>query len=1047
MKGSRSSRRPPKEVWPPRLRGDFGEPHTPHAVDRILVAAILGLGALGVLNLLSLSERELAVHQAACVLLGLILMLVLARWRGPERRLLGRGVYAIAVLLLLSVVVGGTHAFGARRWLSIGSVVFQPSELAKLGLLLVLAEVLGAVPAHRHRLLAAVFIAAVPIGLTLVEPDLSTAALLAVIAACALVLARVRLRHIVGIVAVGALLLIPAEHLLRPYQSARLHAFLNGGGDVQGTGWSVLQAHIAIGSGGLSGASVLPRNLLSTFLPARETDLAFASIIEQRGLLAGAAVLACAAVVVWRLVVAAGRARTPQGALIASGLAALTGVEVLINVGGNLGLLPLAGVPCPLLSAGGTATVVHLAALGLVFGEVREAQVRQLWQMPRWRRRRPRLAALTALVLSVGLVALGVSAAQLQRTQGSQLRTAAVNQATRTIRVPAERGLIVDRHGAVLASDVGTSDVMVIPDLIEAQADGVQELATMLGQTSQELLRRLARHDAGIASTVAIAVPAPVAARIQALGLPGVLVVATDQRRYPVGPLLAPLLGFAGIATPDDVAALGAVAPGTIVGRAGLEREYDHVLRGLDGQQSVIVDATGRVVGLTSSRRPVTGGTLQLSVDLGLQQAAAAALSTALQGVPGQPRGDEGTAVVMDAQTGQILAMVSLPAYDDNIFGPPIDLGALARAWKGAGDPFLEHATQTALTPGSTFKLVLGAADAATGIVPPQRIVPTGAAFKYGNVVFHNWEALPPQSLPQAIAWSNDVYFYKLALALGPERIAGVARQLGVGVPSGIDLPGEVAGIMGTPESVAAAGGTWYAGSTVILGIGQGAVAATPLQVTRWTAGLANGAMVTPSLGMDAVAPGADTVVPLAHPAPQPLSFARSLGPVRDGMRRAVLEGTGTQLLPLHIDAGGKTGTAEDPSTPSGGADAWFTAAAPMNHPEVAVTVTVRGGGEGYYTAEPAVQSILSYWLAHKAAILSTTPPAAASNPALRAPTPTAAQTPVAAAPAPPHPAAAYAPARPKPTPAPRPTPRPTGRKPRSLWAATAGRPRPPQRK
>lgn len=963
------------ETWPPRMDGAEASAAPAVASDRLLVAAVLVLAGLGIGNLLSLDETSLALRQLLYVAAGLAAMFFVARWRGGERRLLGRTVYGIAVFLLAVVTAAGIHVNGARRWLAVGSVAFQPSELAKLGLVLVLAEVLGGETARRHRLLVALGLAGVPVALTLIEPDLSTAALLGMATLGSLVLARVRLTHTLAVVAGAATLLVPAEHLLRPYQAARLHAFLSGG-DPLSTGWSTLQAHIAIASGGLSGASILPRRLLATFLPARESDLAFASLVEQRGLLAGVAVLVAAAVLVWRLVVLAGRARSLEGALVAAGLALLTGVEVLVNVGGNLGVLPLAGVPCPFLSLGGTAAVAHLLALGMVLGEAREGEARRLWRPPRWRRRRPRLSVSGAGALAAGLGVLGLLAAQLQAGEGTVLQAAALREATRAVRLPAPRGPIVDRHGVVLAADTGDRRVLVVPDLAARTPGNLSRLAALLGEPPADLRRRLDTPpaDGGVAVVAADRLPASAAAPIEAAQLPGVFVVDAGDRRYPYGPLLAPVLGFAGVATPQDVADLGPLPPGEIVGRTGVERSYDRVLRGRDGAQRVLVDAHGTVVGLGPRTAPLPGQTVQLSLDLGLQQTAAAALAGALRGVPGQPRGDEGAVVVMDPRDGALLALVSLPAYDDNVLGPPVDVAALARAAAEPGDPFLNHATQVALPPGSTFKLVVAAADMATGVVPPDLVVPTGGSFHFGGAVFHNWTNLPPQNLPQAIAWSNDVYFYKLALALGPERIAAVARELGVGERTGVDLPAEAAGFVGTPHTVAARGETWYPGSTVILGIGQGYVTATPLQVARWTAAVATGKLVTPHLGLVTSGAGA-TAAEVTSPAPRPLPFADQLNPVRTGMRQAVLEGTGTQLRDLGLDAGSKTGTAEDPGTPSHGADAWFTAAAPLSDPRIVVTVMVRGGGEGFYTAEPVARAVLAYWAAHRDAIAATTPP------------------------------------------------------------------------
>jgi cell division protein FtsI/penicillin-binding protein 2/cell division protein FtsW (lipid II flippase) len=951
----------------------------PRWLDRPLVAAALAMALLGVLNLVSIGEYVVAVHQVVALALGCAAMVPLARLRIATWWSLARGTYVVAVVMLLAATVIGAHAYGARRWLGVGALVVQPSELAKVGMLFLLAHILAG-PCTRRRVALALGVGIVPIALTLVEPDLSTALLLAALLLLLLVLARVPLR-VVGVLLAGAAVLAPlGERLLRPYQLARLHTFLGSGADAQ-AGWTVLQAHIAVASGGIIGPSpAVPHRLLAQYLPARESDLAFASLVEQHGLVAGAVVLLVAVVLVSRLVAAARQARTPTGSLFAAGLAALVGTEVVVSVAGNLGLLPLAGVPCPLLSAGGTAAVVHLLALGVVIGSRRDAETRRLWRLPRWRRLHPRLARCLAVGVAAALVVSGVTAATLQG-EGAGLRKAGVDQALRSVRVPAERGLIVDRHGVPLAVPDPSSDVLAVPAVLRSSPTAEAALGRLLGRPAAAVDALLPHDDTALSVPVARDLPPSLAQEIDAAHVPGVVVVPSPRRHYPAGALLGPMLGFVGVATPDDVARLGPLPSGAVVGRTGVESQYDSVLRGTDGALRLLVDPLGRAVATAGFRPSTPGSTVRLSIDLGLQRAAGAALAAALRGPGGQPRGDQGAAVVMDARTGELLALVSLPSYDDNVFGPPVDVPRLLGALAGGGDPFLDHATQTTAPPGSTFKLVVGSADAVDKAIPPDAVIPTGYALAYGGAVFHNWSALPPQDLPEAIAWSNDVYFYKLAIALGADRIVSVARALGVGQRTGVDLPDEAAAHLGTPRSVTQSGGVWYPGTTVILGIGQGQVTATPLQVARWTAAVASGDLVTPHLGLDVIGPRG--ISPLTGAAPAPLPFAGQLGPIRQGLRLAVVQGTGTQLADLPAAAGGKTGTAEDPSAPGGEPDAWFTGVVPVDHPQIAVTVLVRGGGEGYDTAEPAAAAILRYYLAHRAEILAGMPP---PPPPVRAP-------------------------------------------------------------
>jgi len=313
------------------------------------------------------------------------------------------------------------------------------------------------------------------------------------------------------------------------------------------------------------------------------------------------------------------------------------------------------------------------------------------------------------------------------------------------------------------------------------------------------------------------------------------------------------------------------------------------------------------------------------------------------------------------------------------------------------------------MPPGSTFKLVTAAADAADDAIPPSTVIPTGCSYTYDGIHYANWECLPPQDLPEAIAWSNDVYFYQLALALGPQRLARVATELGVGGLTGIDLPlGEQsAGEFFYPGRMPA-GDTWYPGVTPMMGIGQGYTAVTPLQDARWLDAVATGRLVTPHLGV-AVAGGAG-VTPLLHLAAAALPFAAQLAPVRAGLALEVTQGTGTMLRNLPEPAGGKTGTAQDPSAPHGGPDAWYDAVYPVDDPQVVVLCAVHGGGQGYYDCEPSVDQLLQYFAANQAGIMSTKPPPptgapAPGRPASSSPAPTPGVAAGAARPSSPSPA------------------------------------------
>ncbi len=931
--------------------------------DPLLWLGIAGLAGLGIVNLLGLGDDNAAAHQLLTLGIGVLVAALLSRTRMRVWVVLARAAYAVSVLLLVAVVVAGSHGvYGSKRWLEVGSTLFQPSEFAKIALLLVLADILGN-QGRRHRYLIALAVAAVPIGLTLVEPDLSTSGLLIIILAAVSIQARVRARSLLA-TALGAMALAPIGlHLLQPYQLQRLQGFLSGGSGALGSGWTVLQAHIAVASGGLLGrGSLVPYSLLSQYLPARETDLALVSLVEQRGLAAGAAVFVFTALVMWRMIAITRQARTQAAGLVGSGFVVLLGIEVVVSAAGGIGLLPLAGVPCPFISAGGSSAVAHLAAVGIALGIARDARARVLWRAPRPMRRMPRLVRVSALGLALALIGTGIGMLQLQTTNGAALRAAALAEVTRSVDLPAPRGEIVDRHGQPIVYDVNAWQVVVIPGLLADDSAAVTRLARLLGEPPVKLLDSIAAAASKLSLDLPGSVSAAVEVKIQAANLPGVILNPSYQLVDPYASLLGSLIGTTGPEWADQVAQLGLLPPGDVVGHSGLEEEYDSDLRGQDGVQRVMVDPFGSAVAMSGTVAPVAGQNLQLSIDLGLEKEAAAVLQPSMAGAyPQSQSGDWGTMIVMDAKTGAILAMA------------------------GQGGEGAANAVEAEMPPGSTFKLVTAAEDVASNAIPPSRVITTGCSYTYEGIHYANWECLPPQDLPEAIAWSNDVYFYQLALAEGPQRLAQMATELGVGQLSGIDLPTQMQnpGQFYYPGHMPA-GDLWYPGVTPMMGIGQGYTAVTPIQNIRWLDAVATGQLVTPHLGLAVSTTSSPTTLSFTS---TPLSFAGKLGPVQEGLALEVTRGTGTMLRNLPQPAGGKTGTAQDASAPHGGPDGWYDAVYPINNPQVVVLCGVHGGGQGYYDCEPSVDQLLQYFAANQAEIMSTTPLPASPGPAAEGPT------------------------------------------------------------
>ncbi|MGV9861376.1 FtsW/RodA/SpoVE family cell cycle protein [Rhodococcus koreensis] len=934
--------------------------------DPWIVGAAIVLVVLGLLNLTATGMTGHAVRHLLFAVAGLAIMWVVSRLRISDLRAFGWAVFAVATLLLAAVPLAGVATKGAQRWLNFGVFTVQPSELAKLALILVPAGMLAG-GFTLARFAATLAIAAVPVALVAVQPDLSTAVMLVATTGFMLILARVPLLPLVPLFVMGIASLPLAVLFLRPYQLERVHVFLSSNADPAGAGWAELQANIAIGSGGLWGLARDPLyDVRAQFLPESEHDLAFASLVYGWGLIAGLAVVVATSVIVWRAALAARTARTREAALVAAGIGGLFGIHALVSIGQSLSLLPHTGMPIPLFSYGGTAAIVGFAAIGLVLAVRRDGVARPLWAPDPRRRRRPRGMSAGTMTMIAALVAMSVFAWQVQHDRGAEYRAMSDAQMMRCIRLPAERGLIVDRNGVPLVVNVAEYAVAVVARMFEDSDDDARNrLAALLTKSPDELSDLIDAGGEG-ETQVAVGTVAPdQARRIVDAHLPGVLVVPSGRRQYPYGAVLASILGHVGVADADDMERWPHLALGSRVGKAGLEKQYDALLRGSDGTQCMYVDPSGNPVATGERVDPVRGHDLRLHLDIGVQTLATDALVEAMR----TSKGDLGAAVVMDARTGAVLALASVPGADNNVYGPPADLVALAAQSQTPGPSALvNNATQTAVPPGSTFKIVVASTDMQYPVLSPDEVIETGAAYTYGGHTFRNWQPMGPNNMLQAIQWSDNVYFYKLGELLGPEKMADVASQLGAGRRSGIDLPGEAEGFLGTPENVGSIGATWYPGSTLLMGIGQGTVSATPIQVARWTSGIATGAMVTPQL---AAAYGPE-LIPIPTAAPQRLAFADRLDPVRAGMRASAAAGTAGQLADLPVPAGAKTGTAEDPSAPGEGLNAWFSAVAPFDAPEIVVTALVRGGGFGSATSGPVVKKILEHYFPR--------PPAPAPN-------------------------------------------------------------------
>jgi penicillin-binding protein 2 len=447
------------------------------------------------------------------------------------------------------------------------------------------------------------------------------------------------------------------------------------------------------------------------------------------------------------------------------------------------------------------------------------------------------------------------------------------------------------------------------------------------------------------------------------------LELVDEQRRlYPKDGFAAHMIGYVGEVSEDMMQSpqYAYYEPGDVVGQSGVERTYDQVLRGVDGSRDVLVDSHGREVGELGTEPPTPGKDLRLTIDLDVQRAAENALGNR-----------NGAIVAMDPHTGEILAMVSRPIFDPNRFAVRIGRDEWNSLITDPNHPLLNKAIQAQLAPGSTFKVIMSVAGLEENVAQNLQVNCGGGATFYGR--FFACDARHGHvDIKNAIPLSCDTYYYTLAERLGIEKIAYWAHQLGVGKKTGIDLPNEVSGTMPSEEwKMKNFHEKWYAGETISVGIGQGAVALTPIQLARAIGGIASGgAMVRPHVVFpDEVGPQFEQAVQESYPGSGTTKVG--LDPaawqiITDGMAQTTTgSGTAHASHLEGIDFAGKTGTAQVVNHSFGAkgiskdvasrANAWFVGVAPRRNPDIVVAVLWEHGGWGAGSAHLAAQVIETF--------------------------------------------------------------------------------------
>jgi penicillin-binding protein 2 len=604
---------------------------------------------------------------------------------------------------------------------------------------------------------------------------------------------------------------------------------------------------------------------------------------------------------------------------------------------------------------------------------------------------KPELTFLSVILL-IGFAVLIIRIFSLQIVQGQNFSLMSEENRLRRQVILAPRGLIKDRNGEVLVQNSASFNLVAVPfDLPKETLDEeLDKLSTLFDFDRNEAAIKLEK--AGTRSLEPIIIKQDlkpeesILFETKATEFPGFSIQKIPVRDY-LNPLVfSHTVGYTGLLNSEEALVLDKSKYGSIdfTGKTGIEKQYEKYLHGINGENLIEVDASGKLLSVLGEKKPVPGQTLKLNIDAGLQQKLFADLTK------NNPK-TKAVAVAINPKNGEVLALLSLPGFNNNLFAHGIKTQEYQELLNDKTLPLFNRSIAGTYPPGSTVKPMVALAALEEKTVTESTVVVDRGVLVIPNQFdpsiaynFVSWkrDGLGPVNVYSAIAKSSDIYFYILAgghpsspiPGLGAEKLAEYYRKFNLDKLTGIDIQGEKPGVVADPawkskyfknDPILS---KWYLGDTYHVGIGQGDMLTTPLQVALWTAIIANDGVGYKPKILSEILDEQGKVIFKNEPEIIVEKFAseENLRMVQEGMRQTVEYGSGVKLLDLPFMSAGKTGTSQfDGSDPSR-THAWFTAYAPFDDPEIVITVLVEAGGEGHAAAVPVVKEALKWWYENK---------------------------------------------------------------------------------
>lgn len=557
----------------------------------------------------------------------------------------------------------------------------------------------------------------------------------------------------------------------------------------------------------------------------------------------------------------------------------------------------------------------------------------------------------------------------MQIINGEHYRRLAENNRVRSVTIPPLRGIIYDRSGEVLAKNAPAFNLGLVSADVKDLDKTIRKISYVTGLSVKDIKERIESskyYDPYSPLIIKEDLSKKEVAIIesQRLHLPGVIIVVEGKREYPNRSVAAHLIGYVGEITQSQLKEeeYAAEPLGRIIGQNGIEKVYDRFLRGKVGRKNIEVDAAGRERRTLNVIEPVSGSNIILSIDLHLQKAAEEAL--------GERRG---AVVVMDTDRGEMLALVSHPAFDPNMLSRRLSPRAWQKIIEDPAHPLNNKVIQGTYPPGSIFKIILAAAGIEEGYVSANDKIACSGGMYFGRRMYRDWkpEGHGIVDLHKAITESCDVYFYQLGNRMEIDTIARYASLFGLGEITGIDLPSEKKGIVpSTQWKLETKKERWYPGETLSVSIGQGFLSVTPLQQAVTLNAVANsGVIVRPRILKSVMSEEGKKISEFPPVETGNINIKENtLNIIKGALYGTVNDrgGTGWAAKSPLVSIAGKTGTAQvvgrrgQESTPARYNDhAWFVAFAPVNKPEITVAVLVEHGGHGGTAAAPVAKRII----------------------------------------------------------------------------------------